>query len=135
MAAQKGHTKVGGRKKGTPNKATAEIREHAQQYTIEALDGLALIARNSTSDAARVSAWNALLDRGHGRPIQGVSLDVDVAITAIERRIVDPLVIEGDCEDNTPVLPSQSNSRRYHGPNQRSPAVATRRTPARLTGR
>ncbi len=28
--------KSGGRRKGTPNKATAEIREHAQQYTVEA---------------------------------------------------------------------------------------------------
>ncbi len=81
--------KTGGRGKGTPNKATAEIREHAQQYTIEALEGLALIARNSTSDAARVSAWNALLDRGWGKPILGVDLGLEVAITGIERRIID----------------------------------------------
>ena len=31
--------------------------EDAQQYTVEALEGLAQIARNSTSDAARVAAW------------------------------------------------------------------------------
>ncbi len=37
--------KTGGRRKGVPNKATAEIREHAQQYTVEALEGLAQIAR------------------------------------------------------------------------------------------
>ncbi len=82
--------KTGGRGKGTPNKATAEIREHAQQYTIEALEGLALIARNSTSDAARVSAWNALLDRGHGKPNQGVDLGVEMQITKIQRVIVYP---------------------------------------------
>ncbi len=51
---------------------TAELRGHAQQYTVEALEGLAQIARTSQSDAARVSAWNALLDRGHGRPTQAV---------------------------------------------------------------
>ena len=62
--------KTGGRGKGTPNKATAEIREHAQQYTIEALEGLAQIARTSDSDAAKVAAWKAILDRGHGRPAQ-----------------------------------------------------------------
>ena len=86
--------KTGGRRRGTPNKVTAEIREYAQQYTVEALEGLAQIARNSTSDAARVAAWNALLDRGHGKPIQGVDLGVQVEITSIERTIVGPRVIE-----------------------------------------
>ncbi len=33
--------KTGGRRKGTPNKVTAEIRDAAQQYTVEALEGLA----------------------------------------------------------------------------------------------
>lgn len=89
MSGSKPGERRGGRKKGTPNKATAEIRKHAQQFTIEALEGLAMIARNSTSDAARVSAWNALLDRGHGKPIQGVDLGVEVQITKIEREIVD----------------------------------------------
>ncbi len=88
--------KTGGRKKGTPNKVTAEIREHAQQYTTEALDGLAQIARTSTSDAARVAAWNSVLDRGLGRPAQAVNLGIEVQITAIERTIIDPLVIEHD---------------------------------------
>ena len=88
--------KTGGRQRGTPNKVTAEIRGAAQQYTVEALEGLAQIARTSTSDAARVAAWNALLDRGHGKPIQGVDLGVQVEITAIERTIIDPRVIEHD---------------------------------------
>ena len=86
--------KTGGRRRGTPNRATAEIRAHAQQYTVEALEGLAQIARTSQSDAARVAAWNALLDRGHGKPIQGVDLGVEVAITRIERLIVDPQALE-----------------------------------------
>ncbi len=66
--------KTGGRRKGTPNKVTAEIRDAAQQYTVEALEGLAQIARNSDSDAAKVAAWKAILDRGHGRPAQEVVL-------------------------------------------------------------
>jgi hypothetical protein len=37
-----------------------------------------------------VSAWNALLDRGYGKPIQGVDLGVEVPITKIERVIVYP---------------------------------------------
>ncbi len=62
--------KTGGRIVGTPNRVTAEIRVHAQHYTVEALEGLAQIARTSESDAAKVAAWKAILDRGHGRPAQ-----------------------------------------------------------------
>ena len=65
--------KTGGRRRGTPNKATAEIRGAAQQYTKEALEVLVQVARNGQSDAARVSAACALLDRGHGRPTQAVA--------------------------------------------------------------
>ncbi len=75
--------KTGGRIKGTPNKVTAEIREHAQQYTVEALGGLAEIARNSDSDAAKVAAWKAILDRGHGRPMVSVDAQVDTQITVV----------------------------------------------------
>ncbi len=45
--------KTGGRQRGTANKVTREIREYAQTFTKEALDGLANIARNSASDACR----------------------------------------------------------------------------------
>jgi len=37
--------------------APAEIREYAQQYTVQALEGLAQIGRTSDSDAAKVAAW------------------------------------------------------------------------------
>ena len=47
--------KTGGRRAGTPNKATAEIRAAAQQYTTEALEGLAQIARTSENDSAKVA--------------------------------------------------------------------------------
>ena len=81
--------KTGGRRKGTPNKATAEIRGHAQQYTTEALEGLAQIARTSDTDAAKVAAWKAILDRGHGRPGQelGVNLGTDNSLAALMVRI------------------------------------------------
>jgi len=69
--------KTGGRIAGTPNRATAEIRGAAQQYTVEALEGLAQIARTSESDAAKVAAWKAILDRGHGRPAQAVQVGAD----------------------------------------------------------
>ena len=63
----------GGRQAGTPNKATAELREYAGQFTKEAVDGLVSIGRSSESDAARVAAWNSVLDRYAGKAAQAVT--------------------------------------------------------------
>ena len=80
--------KTGGRRKGTPNKATAEVREEAQKYTVEALEGLAQIARTGDTDATKVAAWKAILDRGHGRPAQAVAVNVaDNSLAALMARI------------------------------------------------
>jgi hypothetical protein len=73
--AQRGGKRPGaGRKQGTRNKATdaqlGSLTEMAQQHTALALRVLAEIAQKSDSDAARVSAANALLDRGYGKPAQ-----------------------------------------------------------------
>lgn len=66
----------GGRAKGTPNKATASIRDAARQYTDDALSVLAKVMKDEEQPAAaRVSAANALLDRGYGKPTQPVDGD------------------------------------------------------------
>ena len=51
-------------------KAPADLRSLARAHTELGIQTLAGIARNSTSDAARVSAAQALLDRGWGKPAQ-----------------------------------------------------------------
>lgn len=62
-----------GRKKGVPNKATASIREAAQQYTEQALQTLFNVMNTATEPAAaRVSAANSILDRAFGKPVQAV---------------------------------------------------------------
>ena len=66
--------KTGGRQRGTPNKVTVELPEAAQVYTETALDELARLASHAKSEAARVAACRELLDRGHGRASQGISL-------------------------------------------------------------
>jgi hypothetical protein len=71
--------KTGGRTKGTPNKATADVKAAAQAFTADALNTLASIMRNEgAADAARVAASNALLDRGHGKPMQSVEMDATI---------------------------------------------------------
>jgi hypothetical protein len=85
--------KTGGRVKGTPNKATADVKTAAQAYTSEAVETLATIMRNAQMPAAaRVSAASAILDRGHGKPTQAVELDatIEAGISEIRRTVVDP---------------------------------------------
>lgn len=62
----------GGRKKGVPNKATAEIKAIAQPYSEKAIAVLAQIMQTGESEAARVSAANSILDRAYGKPTQAV---------------------------------------------------------------
>lgn len=64
--------KTGGRAKGTPNKATADIKAAASQYGERALQTLVDIATTGESEAARVAAANAILDRAYGKPKQSV---------------------------------------------------------------
>lgn len=71
-----------GRPKGTVNKATADIRARAQEYTDEALSILLSIARNeAASEAARVAAAKDILDRGHGKPRQTIDANVKRSVT------------------------------------------------------
>lgn len=65
-----------GRRKGTPNKATADVKEAASVYSASAVETLAEIMQDPEHPAAaRVSAANALLDRAHGKPKQSVDVD------------------------------------------------------------
>jgi hypothetical protein len=60
--------KTGGRKAGIPNKVTADVRTAAQEHGRAAVDALSAIMRDVAAPAAaRVSAANALLDRGYGK--------------------------------------------------------------------
>lgn len=87
--------KTGGRQKGVPNKATASIRDAAQQYTDQALATLVEVMGGAEHPAAaRVAAANSLLDRGFGKPKQSLDVDMEASVTArvrkIERVIIDP---------------------------------------------
>ena len=82
--------KTGGRQAGTPNKATASIREAAQQYTDEALKTLVEVMGDETAPhAARVAAANSLLDRGHGKPRQELDVDHKGELTHLIVKFVD----------------------------------------------
>ena len=64
----------GGRKAGTPNKCTSDLKELAREYTADALQTLVSVMAGGEGipAAAQVSAANAILDRGYGKPSQTI---------------------------------------------------------------
>ena len=74
MAGRKpGGPKTGGRTKGTPNKATASVRDVAKEYTSDAIATLVEVMQDKQApSAARVSAANSILDRAHGKAPQAI---------------------------------------------------------------
>ncbi|GAA0295684.1 hypothetical protein GCM10009087_01790 [Sphingomonas oligophenolica] len=54
------------------------LSELARAHTEAAIDALATVMKDGGSDAAKVSAANAILDRGWGRPRQEMEMDVDI---------------------------------------------------------
>ena len=76
--------KYGGRQKGTPNKANAELKAAAQEYGAACIAKLAELAGlvnngqgKASSEQAQVSAITGILDRGYGKPSQPHSGDDD----------------------------------------------------------
>ena len=68
------------------------LADKAKVHADVALATLVTICESGATDSARVAAANALLDRGYGKPTQGVEMsgDVGLGVTLVTRRIVDP---------------------------------------------
>ncbi len=67
---------VSGNPSGRPP-VVAEVRDAAREHTANAVEVLARIMNDETAPhAARVSAANALLDRGHGRAVATVNANI-----------------------------------------------------------
>lgn len=102
----KGHPKSGGRQKGTPNRASTELRDMAREYTEEAVKIIAKCMRDKDPDI-RLRAVAMMLDRSHGKPSQahniggpnGEPLDfskmsmqeIDAIVVRLESAIISPL--------------------------------------------
>jgi hypothetical protein len=69
--------KTGGRQRGTPNKATAEVKVLAGQYGPEAIDTLVELMRSGQNEQTRRAACSELLDRAYGKATQSFSGDVE----------------------------------------------------------
>ena len=70
-------------KAATGPKVVAEVKELARAHTGEAIETLVSIMTNPKgAPAARVSAANALLDRGYGKPPQHITGEVAASYVA-----------------------------------------------------
>lgn len=81
--------KTGGRKAGTPNKATASIKEIARQHTDAAIMTLVsvLAGGEGIPAAAQVAAAKELLDRGYGKASTVLTGDEDGGAVQVVSRI------------------------------------------------
>lgn len=80
-----------GRPKGSLNKATADVKAAAREYSDKALLTLAEIMDGPEHPAAaRVSAANSILDRAYGRPAQALEVDA-----SLRGEMVNRIVLEG----------------------------------------
>src|SRR5687767_7035377 len=74
--------KTGGRQKGTPNKATAEVRGLAMEHGPAAIAELARLSTEAQSETARISACNAILERAYGKAVPGRLITLDLPDTS-----------------------------------------------------
>jgi len=72
-----------------------ELREAARQFTHDALETLAAICKEGQSEAARVSAACALLDRGYGKPTQQVETGSPGEFSRLSDEELDAKIAEG----------------------------------------
>lgn len=74
MAQHGGARQGAGRKKGKVGAAKRALAEMAKDHAEAALKTLASIAMEGESEAARVSAAVAILDRAYGKPAQAMTV-------------------------------------------------------------
>jgi hypothetical protein len=94
-------------------KVVAEVKELARKHTGKAIETLVSIMDNpKAAPAARVSAANALLDRGYGKPPQHITGEVAASYVArLPTPAVDVTEWTKSLTDVAPTLPPPE-----HGP-------------------
>lgn len=82
----------GGSRKGKPNKATIEVKALARVYGPAAVQKLAEMAgltrkKPAEAEAVRATCLREILDRGYGKPTQGIELAPTEGFEAMLDRI------------------------------------------------
>lgn len=89
-----------------------EIMGAIKSYTLEAVEGIATIARESESDRVRLAAYTTLLEQAHGKPTQKViSHSRDTTYSSPEeemRSIQDELNALSESKQPSPEIPAEA---------------------------
>jgi hypothetical protein len=72
-----------GRKAGSPNKITAEIKAIAQEHGQKAIELLVDMMYSAQSDSTKVMAAKELLDRGYGKATQYNEVTGNMSLTVL----------------------------------------------------
>ena len=94
--------KTGGRRKGTPNKATAEIKAAFRKHGDELVDALLALTK-SDDERVRLGAITAALDRGWGKPAQALQIKGDPDSPVIFNLRLGDGMVNGGAVEVTPV--------------------------------
>ena len=106
----------GGRQRGTPNKATAEVRELALEYGPAAVKELATLAGlmpdgvgKAQSEPARVSACNAIIERAYGKTLPGRMIFLELPDTSTAEGVKNALSIVVDATASGEITTSEAS--------------------------
>jgi hypothetical protein len=83
MAQRGGRRPGAGRKKGKVSQAKRDLAALARDHAELAMSTLVDVAHNGESEAARVSAATAILDRGFGKPKHSLDLGGEVSVKTL----------------------------------------------------
>lgn len=67
------------KREGQRGPSTRSFSATAKTHALEALEALASLAQSASSEAVRVSAANAVLDRAYGKPASGTKAPAGAA--------------------------------------------------------
>ncbi len=73
----KGMPKTGGRQKGTPNKATKDVKEAAREHGPAALKRINKLT-NDENPRVALAACKEILDRAYGKTVQHIDAELSV---------------------------------------------------------
>jgi hypothetical protein len=118
LAGRGGRREGAGRRPGSVNRVTAEVRDLALEHGPAAVRDLARLCEHAQSETARVSACNAILERSYGKSVAGRPIRIDLpdtsnpegitkAIAAIVRAVAGGEITPNEASDLCGILEAQ----------------------------
>ena len=95
--------RTAGRRKGEPNKTTADIKRALAKYADAMVAELVRLATKAESEATRIAAIKEIFDRAFGKASQPIEAQIQVGISAELEQIPQ------DCDGQSRSVPPRAN--------------------------